>query len=245
MDPSASYCSPVPASPNPYRARSYQREQNDQFRSHERPENQPTSSHDNSRQSYTPSRTNLYSTVANRSSESRLTDSYAPPARNDDGTYEIQPGDNYWTISEKLYGTGVFFRALAEHNRQAFPEANKLQAGETIEAPGQEELEKSYPDLCPKPEHRAIAEKRSNTLPVGLSSGRTYVVEEGDTLFDIARYELGKASRWVEIYQMNRDRLGKDFDYLTPGMKLSLPEENDATGASDNVTRRPEQVFQR
>ena len=36
---------------------------------------------------------------------------------------------------------------------------------------------------------------------------------EGDTLFNIARYELGKASRWVEIYEFNRDLLGKDFNY--------------------------------
>ena len=50
-----------------------------------------------------------------------------------------------------------------------------------------------------------------------------YVVEEGDTLFDIARYELGKASRWADIYNLNRDVLGKDYNYLTPGMQLVLP----------------------
>jgi nucleoid-associated protein YgaU len=65
-------------------------------------------------------------------------------------------------------------------------------------------------------------------------SGRTYKVAEGDTLFTIARYELGKASRWAEIYELNQDLLGKDFNYLRPGMQLRLPEEE----KSDVLTRR-------
>ena len=49
--------------------------------------------------------------------------------------------------------------------------------------------------------------------------GRTYTVASGDTLFSIARYELGKASRWAEIYDMNRDVLGKNFSELPPGTR--------------------------
>ncbi len=54
-------------------------------------------------------------------------------------------------------------------------------------------------------------------------SDRTYTVAEGETLFDIARYELGKASRWVEIYELNREVLGNDIDYIQPGTRLMLP----------------------
>ncbi len=68
-----------------------------------------------------------------------------------------------------------------------------------------------------------------------------YVVREGDTLFDVAKFELGKASRWVEIYELNRDILGQQFDYLTPGMQLVLP--NNQPGGT--LTQRPEQVYQR
>ena len=35
----------------------------------------------------------------------------------DDGKYEVQPNDSYWTISERVYGSGAYFRALAEQNR--------------------------------------------------------------------------------------------------------------------------------
>ncbi len=59
---------------------------------------------------------------------------------------------------------------------------------------------------------------QSHATPVSTRqsyrSGRPYTVAEGDTLFNIARYELGKASRWVEIYELNSDLLGKDINYL-------------------------------
>ena len=56
-------------------------------------------------------------------------------------------------------------------------------------------------------------------------TGRVYTVEDGDTLFEIARHELGKPSRWAEIYDLNRDVLGNDFDYLRPGIELILPDD--------------------
>jgi len=60
-------------------------------------------------------------------------------------------------------------------------------------------------------------------------------VAEGDTLFDIARNELGKASRWAEIYALNREQLGEDFDHLAPGTQLILP----AGDKVDPVAARP------
>jgi nucleoid-associated protein YgaU len=153
-----------------------------------------------------------------------------PPPRREDGKYEVQPNDSYWTISEALYGTGAYFKALAQHNRGGDAGESQLQPGSLILAPQVAELEKSYPDLCPKPSRRDAmqSQSRSRTSTVGMRNpnrgGRTYTVAEGDTLFDIARYELGKASRWAEIYDLNRDVLGKDFNYLTPGTQLTLPD---------------------
>jgi len=109
--------------------------------------------------------------------------------------------------------------------------------GDVISAPGIPELEREYPDLCPKASRREavrnLAQAVSTQSPYG--GGRIYVVEEGDTLFDIARYELGKASRWGEIHAINRQVLGKDYNYLVPGTKLTLPGETSA----DTITSRP------
>ncbi|MCR4414253.1 MAG: LysM peptidoglycan-binding domain-containing protein, partial [Thermoguttaceae bacterium] len=82
---------------------------------------------------------------------------------------------------------------------------------------------------------------RQNAAPVTIASGRAggrvYVVREGDTLYDIARTELGKASRWGEIYDLNWNQLGNRLDGLTPGMKLVLPA--DAASQPEVMTRNP------
>lgn len=69
-------------------------------------------------------------------------------------------------------------------------------------------------------------------------SGKTYTVQEGESLFDIARGQLGKASRWVEIYELNRARLGKQMEGFQPGITLILPQaESAATAPSPRVFR--------
>jgi len=168
----------------------------------------------------------------------------SPPPRRDDGKIEVQPNDSYWTISERLYGMGAYFKALARHNNDG--DGEPLQPGELILAPTLAELERAYPDLCPKSSRREAmqSQNRSRTMNVGAGGyrgGRVYTVVEGDTLFNIARYELGKASRWAEIYEMNRDVLGKDFHYLTPGTKLALP----AGEKSDRVAQPPSDTYRR
>ncbi|MBN2475627.1 MAG: LysM peptidoglycan-binding domain-containing protein [Pirellulales bacterium] len=163
-------------------------------------------------------------------------------ARTENGEYEVQPNDNYWVISKKLYGSEAYFKALAEHNRAHVPKEDRLQVGDVISAPDLVELEASYPLLCPKPDRREVLRNRamSASTRAPYAGGRIYVVEEGDTLFDIARYELGKASRWAEVHALNRDVLGNDYDYLVPGTELVLP---DSGRSPDPVTSHPTNRF--
>jgi len=51
---------------------------------------------------------------------------------------------------------------------------------------------------------------------------RTYVVQSGDTLSGIAQQELGDATRWPEIFALNRGVLG-DPNLIIPGQVLALP----------------------
>jgi nucleoid-associated protein YgaU len=107
-----------------------------------------------------------------------------------------------------------------------------------ISTPAIARLEKDYPDLCPRPERRDTVRNRAAGVNMAATAGggRSYVVQEGDTLSSIARNELGKVSRWAEVYQLNREALGKDYDYLTPGMRLVLPIRDSQSG--DRTTRR-------
>jgi len=164
--------------------------------------------------------------------------------RRSDGTYEVQINDSFWTISNSLYGTGAYYEALLEHNRKKYSSAIQLKPGDVILAPSAEELARLYPNLCPKPAQReALAERAGARGPTSPPPGtRTYVVQEGDSIYDIARSELGSALRWNEVYQLNRDLLGKHPEYITPGMKLVLPQDSGSPGV---LTRRPATGFMR
>ena len=70
----------------------------------------------------------------------------------------MQPNDNYWIISKKVYGNGGYFKAIYEHNRRQHPKADRLQVGETLETPDVAYLQKTYPDLCPTPGHASQGE---------------------------------------------------------------------------------------
>lgn len=79
-----------------------------------------------------------------------------------------------------------------------------------------------------------IAAAPPPSIPPG---GSVYVVQEGDTLYDIARSQLGKASRWGEIYDLNRDRLGGALDALPAGTRLAIPGEAMTLNPSGPIRR--------
>jgi len=144
--------------------------------------------------------------------------------RRSDGTYVAEQNDSFWTISQKLYGTGAYYEALLQHNRSKYSRADQLRWGDVVLAPSAEELARLYPNLCPKPDHsEAWRRARLRGTAAAPPGARTYVVQNGDTIYDIARSELGSAARWNEVYQLNRETLGKHPDYITPGMRLVLP----------------------
>ena len=164
-----------------------------------------------------------------------------PPAN---GRYTVQPNDSLWIISEKVYGTGGYFKALREHNRATLPRGDRLVVGSVLAVPPVSTLEQNFPGLCPKQRKSALVKPRTmqaSTQGRRATGSNVYVVEQGDTLFDIARYELGKASRWAEIYDLNRDVLGEDFDHLSPGTELTLPAKQGA----DSFTRQNDSRYQR
>ena len=96
----------------------------------------------------------------------------------------------------------------------------------------------SYRDVTPprEPSYQASAAGMRRES----RAGRSYTVAAGETLFTIARYELGKASRWVEIFELNSDTLGTDFNNLKPGTKLLLPanERTDVLAEPSNGVYR-------
>lgn len=57
--------------------------------------------------------------------------------------------DSFWRISERVYGTGKYYKALYQHNRRAVLRPDQLEAGIQILTPPLDELRAMYPQLCP------------------------------------------------------------------------------------------------
>ena len=51
---------------------------------------------------------------------------------------------------------------------------------------------------------------------------KTYTVQSGDTLSEIAKRELGSANKYMEIFNANRDLLN-DPNKIQPGQVLKIP----------------------
>jgi Tfp pilus assembly protein FimV len=86
--------------------------------------------------------------------------------------------------------------------------------------------------------HRTPTIERWPAPSLVTLAARVYVVEPGDTLWDIARRHLPRtasdadvARAWPHWFSMNRAAIGSDPDHLVPGMRLRIPGSR-ATGTS-------------
>lgn len=73
---------------------------------------------------------------------------------------------------------------------------------------------------------------------VATPVARTHTVLPGETLGAIARDHFGSATRWQEIWEVNRDRLS-DPDRLQVGMELRLPGATPASEAAAAAVAAP------
>ena len=150
--------------------------------------------------------------------------------------YVVQENDNFWSVSKKVYGTARYFQALALYNKRAIPDPRRMRPGTKLVTPSRDVLESSFPKLFPRTgtatdrgsDASAVGQKHDKKGPNGYFLGQDgmplYRVGTDDTLTGIAQNHLGRSSRWIQIYQMNRDRL-ENPDNLEIGTILRLPSD--------------------
>jgi nucleoid-associated protein YgaU len=63
--------------------------------------------------------------------------------------YVARPGDSWWTLAERVYGDGRFYRALFAWNRAIDPRVS-LVPGTTLELPPADRLRVVWPGLVPR-----------------------------------------------------------------------------------------------
>ena len=55
------------------------------------------------------------------------------------------------------------------------------------------------------------------------SSGQTYTVKSGDSLWNIAKQYYGSGAMYTKIYEANKDLIGGNPNLIFPGQKLIIP----------------------
>lgn len=93
---------------------------------------------------------------------------------------------------------------------------------------------KQYKDYGTKTVNIVTKPKEVTTKPVVVASvstprpaetapkPKTYTVVKGDTLWNIAKKNLGNGARYTEIYNLNKDKI-KNPNLIYPGQVLTLP----------------------
>ncbi len=136
---------------------------------------------------------------------------FAPPAPTPEPdaprmeTHTVKPGDTMAELARRYYGDARYLKPLVAANAH-IGGVTALAVGDVINLPDIEPIQ------LPPPE-----EKPTTT------ASRTHTVAVGDTLYRIALSRLGDASRWEEIYELNKDAIGEDSSALEIGQVLDLP----------------------
>lgn len=149
--------------------------------------------------------------------------------------YIVQPNDNFWLIAKKQYGTARYFRALMKYNESKAADPYTLKPGLEVLTPPRETLQKLHPELIDmNPVDRkspgkggattSEAEGETTGLFVGPSGEPMYRVGSEDTLSGISQKTLGRSSRYMEIFEANKELMGSP-DRLKPGIVLRLPQD--------------------
>lgn len=77
-------------------------------------------------------------------------------------------------------------------------------------------------ELNIKPKAQTNATSSSTRPPAPKAAAKTYTVKSGDSLWKIAQATLGKGGRYMEIYNLNKDKI-KNPSLIYPGQVLTLP----------------------
>ncbi len=153
--------------------------------------------------------------------------------------YTWKEGDLYRSIANKYYGDWSKFYVLRRSNEgrndvkpgerifvPIFDSDLSAGAPKTQAAPGDEPklVKHGKAGKSPSKSSTPAEDNPAGEIAKGPSGKKLHVVKEGETLWKIAKEELGNGSRWPEIYKLNHpDKLASEKALLKKGTELRIP----------------------
>ena len=134
------------------------------------------------------------------------------------GEYTVKRGQTLSDIAGEVLGDRGRWKELYDANRDRLPSPDQIREGMVLVF---EQARAAAHELT-APRTASAAPAPAAPAPVAApapAGGRTYVVVQGDTLYSIARRQLGQGSRWKEIVQLNR----LPSEHVGAGTVLQLP----------------------
>lgn len=128
-----------------------------------------------------------------------------------DETHRIQPGDTLGELAKRYYGSARHVEVLLKANPQ-IKDPRALRVGDVLKIPA-----------LPTNSGGAITVPQPQVRSATGAGKRTYRIQPGDSFYKIARDVLGDASRWKELFELNRGAVKGDPKLLQVGQVIVLP----------------------
>jgi nucleoid-associated protein YgaU len=149
-------------------------------------------------------------------------------------TYVVGDGESLASVAKKVYGPEegnriVNIQRIYEANRNILKSPHEVRVGQELVIPP---LEKTPAAVLPKTMFEPVGTVGNTRAPAAekakpektTAAERWYVVQEGDSLWQIASTQLGSGVRYEEIVRLNPD-VSKDGTFINVGMRLRLPSK--------------------
>lgn len=132
----------------------------------------------------------------------------------------VASGETLYEIAKKYYGSGDYWRMIAEHNPGKVRPGGEVNQGVRLVVPNRAGLAALSDDFVPVDEATA---RRMGVAPrTSRGAVTTIEVKEGDTLSKLAAEHLGSGSKWKLLMEANKDQIASP-EQLRVGMKLKIP----------------------
>lgn len=161
-------------------------------------------------------------------------------------THVIQSGDTYSSLAVKYLGHSKYANLIAKANPNVDPRRLRLGAKLNIPPVPEAAISSAFTEskeaarsttTSVKPLTATTTKRIADPIP----ADRSYKVTANDSWSSLAKQCFGDSSRWIELYELNKERVPRDRSFALPiGTIIELPAGARITKpAEDKATAKP------